>query len=93
VTHPSPTPAANENGSTALDSNPQFNVVQALRPAPQNSIEFSRNAKGEPAWSIKLYFTSGEGGEALDSIDQLDHDLVATFRPRWSLPSGSTEGV
>lgn len=37
----------------------------------QDSIEVSRNAKGEYSWKVKIYFDSTEE-EAIDTIDRLN---------------------
>jgi hypothetical protein len=75
---------------TQLDGNPAVAFAQVFRPAPQNSIEFARNAKGEPSWTVKLYFTEGAELETITRMGSTDNMLAATFKPRWAaLPTPS----
>lgn len=43
------------------------------------SIEFNRNAKGEPSWSIKEYYAPGVS--AIDRIMLTDASLRELYRP------------
>lgn len=50
-------------------------ATQEVRSVAANSIEFSRDAKGQPRWSMKLYGERDEMGQVLDEVLALDSRL------------------
>lgn len=45
----------------------------------QNSIEVKKNAKGDYAWDIKIYFAEDEV-KAIDTIEIIDKTLKTRFQ-------------
>lgn len=46
-----------------------------------NSIEVSKNAKGEYSWSTKLYFMENDGMATIKKIVELNKELKKNFKP------------
>jgi len=44
-----------------------------------NSIDVSRNAKGEHSWSVKLYFMENGEAEALKKMEKIHKELRKKF--------------
>ena len=53
-------------------------VIEILAQENTNSIEVSKNAKGDYTWSIKLYSDAGE--ELPDRIKKIDRVLRKMFK-------------
>lgn len=52
-----------------------------LTDSPTDSIELSRNAKGEPSWSIKKYYKTADGWQGtLDQVEEIDKEMRRRFK-------------
>ncbi len=72
-----PTRAAKKKGlvDTSKDrAVPHDGVVEHVQKAPC-SVEFSRDAKGQARWGIKLYGERGEMDVVVDEVLKLDERL------------------
>ena len=74
-------PAATEGQSGRTHAVPHSGspVVEHVQKAPC-SLEFSRDAKGQPRWALKVYGERDEMGDVVDEVLDLD----ATLRERTS---------
>lgn len=43
---------------------------------PTSSVDFSRDAKGQPRWTIKVYGDADQMDEVLDEVLRLDRELL-----------------
>lgn len=53
---------------------------QEVSVSASNSIELSRNAKGDASWTIKLYFEPGAAEAMLKRIEKLDQLMSLKFK-------------
>lgn len=51
-----------------------------LRQEDVNSITLKKNAKGEYAWDIKIYFNEDEG-MALERVENINETLKQDYQP------------
>ena len=65
----------------------QMQALAELRREQTNSIELTRNAKGEYQWTIKAYYAQGEEQAALDAQHFIDQSL----RDLYIITKGATD--